>query len=111
MKKVILITILAAMVALTACSKDYSRDIIGTWDAGRATLEKNMTVVIKGGGTLTAEIKDLGMKPVKGTYALDGNNVVFSFSSLKLSYKILTLDKKTLVMKHKYARITWKRIK
>ena len=45
MKKVIIISILSVAALFTACGRDYSRDLVGTWDAGKATLEKNMTVV------------------------------------------------------------------
>jgi uncharacterized protein (TIGR03066 family) len=111
MKKRTIVTALAVAMAFTACSRDYNKDLIGTWDAGKATLEKNMTVVIKGDGTMTAEIKDLDMKPIKGTYELDGDKLVFRLSLLNLSYTITKLDRKVLVMKNKYARITWNRIR
>jgi hypothetical protein len=110
MKQSIIVSALAMAVLMSACSKDYSRDIVGTWNAGKATLEKNMTVVIKNDGTMTAEIKDLDMKPIKGSYRLDGNSVVFKLSRINLPYRIVKLDRKVLVMKNKYARITWNRI-
>ncbi len=111
MKKVIIISILSVAALFTACGRDYSRDLVGTWDAGKATLEKNMTVVIKGDGTLTAEIRDLNMKPLRGTYHLDGNRLVFKLSLFDLSYRIDKLDREVLVMRNQYARITWNRIK
>lgn len=110
MKRAIVLSVIAAMMILNACSKDYSKDIVGTWDAGKATLDKNMTVVIKNDGTMTAEIKDLDMKPVKGVYHLDGNKIAFKLSIMDLKYKITRLDREVLVMSNKYARITWNRI-
>ncbi|HOT44170.1 MAG TPA: hypothetical protein PLM53_19250 [Spirochaetota bacterium] len=110
MKHGIVVSALTVALAFAACSRDYSKDLVGTWDAGKATLEKNMTVVIKSDGTMTAEIKDLDMKPIKGTYRLDGNSLVFKLSLFNLSYTISRLDRKVLVMKNKYARITWNRI-
>lgn len=110
MKRILIIVILAMAAALVSCSKDYSKDIVGTWDAGKATLNKNMTVLIKDDGTVTAEIKDLDMKPIMGTYHLDGGNIVFKFSTITLSYRITKLDRKVLVMRSKDARITWNRL-
>ncbi len=111
MKRTIIISVIAIAVACTACSRNYDTDLVGTWDAGKATLDKNMTVVINGDDTLTAEIKELGMKPINGSYHLDNNKILFKFSTIELSYRIVKLDRKVLVMKNKYARITWNRIK
>ncbi len=110
MKRYMIIPALAMAVIFVTCAKDYSRDIIGTWNAGKATLDKDMTVVINGDGTLTAEIKDLSTKPIKGTYHIDKDVVEFKLPSIVLTYRILKLDRKVLVMKWKYARITWNRI-
>ncbi|MBP7735714.1 MAG: hypothetical protein KA369_07045 [Spirochaetes bacterium] len=110
MKRIVVIHLLAIVAVFSACSKDYSKDIIGTWDAGKATLNKNMTVVIKNDGTMTAEIKDLDMKPIKGTYRLDGGHIEFKLSTITLSYRITSVDGKALVMRSKDARITWNRL-
>lgn len=111
MKNSIIVALLALTVIAVACSRDYRTDLIGTWDAGKATLDKNMTVVIKDDGTMTAEITDLNMKPIKGTYRLDRDKIVFKFPTIDLSYTIVKLDRQVLVMKWNYARITWHRIK
>jgi hypothetical protein len=110
MKRIVIILILAITMSFASCSKDYSKDIVGTWDAGKTTLNKNMTVVIKNDGTMTAEIKDLDMKPIKGTYQLDSGRIVFKLSTITLSYRITRLDNKLLVMRSKEARITWNRM-
>ncbi len=110
MKRIAILSIFAIAMAYASCSRDYSKDIVGTWDAGKATLNKNMTVVIKNDGTMTAEIKALDMKPVKGTYQLDGGNIVFKLSTITLSYRITRLDGKALVMRSADARITWNRL-
>jgi hypothetical protein len=110
MKKILIFAAIAITMAIAGCSRDYSKELVGTWDAGKATLEKNMTVIIKGDGTMSAEIKDLGMKPVKGTYNLKGNNVVFKLPAFDLSYRIVKLNREVLVMKYRDARITWNRL-
>jgi len=111
MKKIACASIAALMLVAVSCKKDYRKDIVGKWDAGKATLESEIFVTIQADGTLTTMISGIGMKPMSGTWQLNSDHVTFKFPGLELSYRILELDDKILVMKWKYARITWHRMK
>jgi hypothetical protein len=109
MKKIFLISAVGLALLLASCGKDYSRDIIGRWDAGKAALNSTITVTIRANSTMTAEISNLDMKPVNATYTIVKDKFIIKFPSFVMSYKIIRLDKKVLVMKSKFGRITWNR--
>ncbi len=111
MRKGLFITAIAFAMAFGACTKDYKKDIVGSWDAGKGSLEKNMTVVIKADGTVTAEVKDMNMIPLKGTYRIDNDKVYFKFPKVLLAWRIVKLNNDVLVIKTNDARLTWHRIK
>ncbi|OHD63350.1 MAG: hypothetical protein A2176_00130 [Spirochaetes bacterium RBG_13_51_14] len=102
--------IVIAICTVASCGRDYRKAIIGRWDAGKATLESRILVTIRGDGTLTAEITNSDIKPLAGTYQIDKDRINIKFPRLDMSYRIVTLDKKVLVMKWKYAKITWLRL-
>jgi len=110
MKKLLILSAVGLALLFDSCAKNYSRDIIGTWDAGKATLNSTITVTIRGDSTMTAEMSNLDMKPVKATYAIVKDKFIIKFPSFVMSYKIIKLDRKVLVMKSKFGRITWNRL-
>jgi hypothetical protein len=110
MKKIILISAVSLALLIASCGKDFSKDIIGRWDAGKAALSSTITVTISSDSTLKAEISNLDMKPVNATYTIVKDKFIIKFPSFVMSYKIIKLDKKVLIMKSKFGRITWKRL-
>jgi hypothetical protein len=110
MKKVFLISAVGLALLIASCGKDFSKDIIGRWDAGKAALSSTITVTISSDSTLKAEISNLDMKPVNATYTIVKDKFIIKFPSFVMSYKIIKLDKKVLIMKSKFGRITWKRL-
>jgi hypothetical protein len=110
MKKTICIAILSCAVLIASCTKDYSRAILGTWDAGKASLESRIVVTIRDNGLLTAAITNTDMKPINGTYEIKNDVLVIKLSSTTLSYKIVKLDDSRLVMSSESAKITWIKI-
>ncbi len=110
MKKIFLLPAICLVLFLASCAKNYSRDIIGKWDAGKASLNSTITVTIRGDSTMTAEMSKLDMKPVNATYTIVKDKFIIKFPSFVLTYKIIKLDRKVLVMKSKFGRITWNRL-
>ena len=110
MKKIFLISAIGLALLIASCGKNYSKDIIGRWDAGKAALNSTITVTIRGDSTLKAEISNLDMKPVNATYTVVKDKFIIKFPSFVMSYKIINLDRKVLVMKSKFGRITWNRL-
>jgi hypothetical protein len=111
MKKLAYLSIAALMLVTVSCKKDYRKAIVGEWNAGKATLQNDIRVTVRADGTITSRITKSEMKPLNGTWLIEGDNVTFKFTRLDLSYRILTLDDQVLVMKWKFAKITWHRIK
>jgi hypothetical protein len=111
MKKLAFLSLAALMLVTVSCKKDYRTAIVGNWDAGKATLDNEILVTIRADGTITTVITKSGMKPLNGTWLLDGDHVTFKFPRLELPYRILTCDDRVMVLKWKYAKITWHRIK
>jgi hypothetical protein len=111
MKKIICLACACAALLTAYCGKDYRPYLVGKWDAGKAALGSEMIVTVKGDGTLTAEITNKDIQPVTAKYTIVGDEFTIMFPKLPLSYKIVYLDKERLVMKSKYARITWMRLK
>ncbi len=111
MKKTGCIVALLFFTITLSCTKDYRKAVVGKWNAGMATMKSDMIVTIKDDGTFTAEISGYDMKPVPGTYRFKNERIYFSFPKIVLSYRIISLEGDTLVMKSKYARITWQRLK
>jgi hypothetical protein len=111
LKKILCLFAAGLVVFTFSCVKDYSKSIIGKWDAGKASMDKTMIVEIQGDGNLLAHITHADMKPVRATYTIDNNRFEMKFPGFSLSYKIIQLDDSVLVMKSKYSRITWKRLK
>lgn len=110
MKKIITLSAVCFTLFFATCAKNYSRDIVGKWDAGKAALNSSITVTIRGDSTMTAEMSNLDMKPVNATYAIVKDKFIIKFPSFVMSYKIIKLDRKVLVMKSKFGRITWNRL-
>jgi hypothetical protein len=110
MKKVLMLSAVGLALLFLSCAKNYSKDIVGKWDAGKASLNSTITVTIRGDSTMTAEMSNLDMKPVNATYAIVKDKFIIRFPSFVLSYKIIKLDRKVLVMKSKFGRITWNRL-
>jgi len=110
MKKTICITILCCAVLIASCAKDHSKAILGTWDAGKASLESRIVVTIRDNGLLTAALTSTDMKPINGTYEIKNDLLVIKLSNMTLSYKIVRLDDSRLVMSSESARITWIKI-
>jgi hypothetical protein len=111
LKKILYVSAAGLVLFSFSCGRDYGRAIIGRWDAGKASLDKTMIVDIQGGGNLTAHITNADMKPVKATYTIEKNRFEIKFPGFSLSYHIIQLDDSVLVMKSKYSKITWKRLK
>lgn len=111
MKKLAYLSIAALMLVTVSCKKDYRNAIVGEWDAGKATRENDIRVTVRADGTMTSWVTRSDMKPLNGTWLLEGDNVTFKFPRLDLSYRIITLDDQVLVMKWKFAKITWRRMK
>jgi hypothetical protein len=111
MKRAICISISMACVLFVSCGRDYKKAIIGTWDAGKATQESRIIVTIKDHGLLTASITNTEMKPISGTYRVEGDGIEIKLSGMTLAYKIMTLDEDKLVMSSDTAKITWIRLK
>ncbi|MBN2078181.1 MAG: lipocalin family protein [Spirochaetes bacterium] len=111
MKKTGCIALLVFISFALSCAQDYRKGVVGKWNAGMATTEKDMVVTIRGDGTFTAEIMGHDMKPAPGTYRINRGRIYFSFPKIELHYKIISLDEETLVMSSKYARLTWHRVK
>lgn len=111
MKKAVCVSLAVLALVAVSCKKDYRTAIVGNWDAGKATLHNEILVTIRADGTLTTMISKSGMKPMNGTWAVDDDRVVFKFPGLDLSYRILRLDDSVMVMKWKFAKITWHRMK
>lgn len=111
MKKIAFLSLSLLVLSAVACTKDYRKAIVGEWDAGKATQENEIRVTIRADGTMTSWITKSDMKPLNGTWAIDGDHVTYRFPRLDLSYRIIRLDDKVLVMKWKFAKITWHRMK
>lgn len=110
MKKTVYIILLALPVFVLTCGQNYQKGVVGKWNAGKATSDKDMIVTIRGDGTFTAEIMGYDMKPAPGTYRINKGRIYFSFPKIDLHYRIIKLDDRTLVMHSKYARLTWHRV-
>jgi hypothetical protein len=110
MKKLALLSMALLVFAVVSCKKDFRTVIVGEWNAGKATQENDIRVTVRADGTITSWITKTDMKPMNGTYLVEGDRVTFKFPRLDLSYRILQLDDKILVMKWKFAKITWHRI-
>ncbi|MBN1497142.1 MAG: hypothetical protein JXA07_10270 [Spirochaetes bacterium] len=112
MKKAIIITMISMALLAVSCARNYSKDLVGKWYAGKATFNNNdLMVTIKPDGALVAEITNADVRPVNATYTLERDKLVIKFTGFDLSYRIKELDKDLLVMESRYGRITWKRIK
>ncbi len=112
MEKIIIIPLIGAAFFFASCTRDYQKDLVGKWHAGKASFNNNdLMVTIRADNTLTAQITNSDMKPVQSTYTVKKDRFVIKFSGFDMSYKIIRLDKDTLVMKSRYGRITWKRLK
>lgn len=107
-------TLPVALLVLAAfalsCARDYQKEVVGKWNAGKATSEKDMFFTLRGDGTFTAEVVGHDMKPAPGTYRIKKGRIYFTFPKIEMHYKIISLDEKTLVMSSKYARLTWRRV-
>lgn len=110
MKKIVTLSAVCLALLFASCAKNYSRDIVGKWDAGKATLNSTMTITVRGDSTMTAEMSNLDMKPVNATYVIVKDKFIIKFPSFVLTYKIIKLDRKVLVMKSKFGKITWNRL-
>lgn len=111
MKKIACLSLAVLVLTAVSCKKDYRKAIVGEWNAGKATLENDIRVTVRADGTMTSWITKSDMKPLNGTWHIEGDNVTFKFPRLDLPYRILKLDEQVLVMKWKYAKITWHRLK
>ncbi|MBN2158570.1 MAG: hypothetical protein JW807_04175 [Spirochaetes bacterium] len=111
MKKIFSLITAALLLVVSSCSKDYSRDLVGRWNAGKATLNSDIMVTIRDNGTLTAQITNTEMKPADASYLVRKDRLTIVFPRYSLSYKILSLDDKKLVMRSRFGRITWTRLK
>ena len=111
MKKIACVSIAALMLTAVSCKKDNRTALVCEWDAGKATMQNNIRVTVRADGTMTSWITRSDMKPLNGTWSVEGDNVTFKFPRLDLSYRILKLDDQVLVMKWKFAKITWHRLK
>jgi hypothetical protein len=111
MKRIACLSLTLFVLTVVSCKKDYRKDIVGNWDAGKATQKNEILVTIRPDGSLTSMITESGMKPMNGTWIVEGDNVTFRFPGLDLSYRILTLNESVMVMKWKFAKITWHRMK
>ncbi len=110
MKKTICILFLGFALLFSSCAKNYGKAIIGTWDAGKASMESRIVVTMRINGTLTAALTGTDMKPINGTYEIKENMLVIRLPGTTLSYSIMKLDGRTLVMSSESARITWNRL-
>lgn len=112
MKKILVISVMGAALFLVSCAKDYSKDLVGKWNAGKASFNNNdLLVTIRPDNTLVAEITNADIKPVHATYTLNKEKFVIKFTKFDLSYKIIKMEKDVLVMNSRYGRITWNRLK
>ena len=109
MKKIVFIT-LSVVAFAVACGNGYQKGGVGKWNAGKATTERDMIVIVRGDGTFTAEIEGSDMKPAPGTWRIKKDRIYLSFPKIELSYRIDSLDAETMVMSSKYARLTWRRV-
>ncbi len=111
MKKMIGISILCVSTLILSCARDYGRDLVGTWDAGKATLESRIVVTIGADGSIKAALTNRDMRPVSGTYTIEKNRLLIKLPSLALQYEIMKLEGNKLVLSSEDRRITWTRIK
>ncbi len=110
MNKVGWILLLSCAFLIPSCTKNYGKAIIGTWDAGKASLESRIVVTMRNNGSLTATLTNTDIRPMDGTYAINGDSLVIRLPGSTLSYKIMSLDDRTLVMSSETRRITWNRL-
>lgn len=101
---------LALLLVVLSCAKDYRHDLVGRWNAGKATLNNDILVTVRADGTITAQVTNAGMKPVNASYTIVGDRLTIVFPSYSLSYRIVSIDNASLVMKSRYGKITWKRL-
>src|SRR5271157_760364 len=98
MKKTICTLFLSFAVLISACAKNYGKAIVGTWDAGKASLESRIVVSMRNNGSMTAALTNTDIKPIKGTYEIKEDMLVIRLPGATLSYKIMKLDDRKLVM-------------
>jgi hypothetical protein len=111
MKKMIGISMVCVFTLLLACAVDYGRDIVGTWDAGKAAPEKRIVVTIGADGSIEAAITNSDMRPVRGTYTIKKNRLFIKLPNMALPYDIMKLEGDKLVLASEDRRITWTRIR
>ena len=111
MKKMIGISTVCILMLVVSCARDYGRDIVGTWDAGKAAPEKRIVVTIGADGSIQAAITNSDMRPVRGTYTIEKNRLLIKLPDMALPYDIMKLEGDKLVLASEDRRITWTRIK
>jgi hypothetical protein len=94
-----------------SCARDYSKDLVGKWNAGKASQNSEIIVEIRADKTLTAMITHADIKPVIAAYTVEKDRLSIKFPQFDMSYRIVKLDKDVMVMKSKFGRITWNRLK
>jgi hypothetical protein len=96
---------------LLSCSGDYGRDIVGTWDAGKAAPGKRIVVTIGADGSIKAAITNSDMRPVSGTYTIKKNSLLIKLPNMALPYEIVKLEGNKLYLASEDRRITWTRMR
>ncbi len=110
MRKSFWIVALICALLVPSCAKQYTKAIIGKWDAGKASTESRIIVAIRSNGSLTATLTNTEIRPTNGTYTISGDLLVITLPGTTLSYRIMSLDDRKLVMSSEARKITWNRL-
>lgn len=102
---------LCVFIATAGCSRDYGSRVLGTWDAGIATGDKNIRVILGNDGKITASVSNTDIRPIVGKFAVSKDRLVIQFPQLTLNYSIQKCDGDMLVMSAGDIRVTWKKIR
>lgn len=107
------IGILCCLAGFLACAKvhNFHDGFVGEWDAGAAGQGRRIMVSVRDDGTLTAGISGTDIKPLAGTWSIQGDLLSIKFPGLDMVYRIHAIDRERLVMRSLTTRITWHRVK